>query len=520
MNPSYSFLKTPFETRQELDKLEDALRIFLGPTGKIGLWSDEKKEVKFLTNGSFFFKQIELSSKKGNVLKKIIEQASGKTHGISGDGSTTTVLFSCHLLKLSLLFLEYGYNNVFLSNGLKKIAFFFGEKVLEFSISISTTKELFGILSTTLGKKLSPDILDFLGIYLQKLKRDGLIVVEENTSSKSEMEIFQGIELEKGFASSYFVNDLEKFQAIYERPYILIAREPIHSFEQITEVISYAKTNNRPLVFIVEEIKKEILSSLILQSIQKKLKCVVIKYSSIKFFKTGILEDLALLTHSTFSENKEKKNLRLYFPTDLGQAEKVCIQKEKSIFFTPRFSKVVAKRKMNELNRELLTSETDFEKEICKTRIARLSGNFAKLKLGLSNQYQIQEERQKIENFFLTLRSSLEEGVLPGAGVFYLSLQEELSQWSSLNLLGDELFSSVIVYESLAKPFSHLCENANLSKFPLVQKLQTLGYPYGFDLIKQQIVHCFQTGLLDSSKSVRAILWNSLSVVATLLLSD
>jgi chaperonin GroEL (HSP60 family) len=120
----------------------------------------------------------------------------------------------------------------------------------------------------------------------------------------------------------------------------------------------------------------------------------------------------------------------------------------------------------------------------------------------------------------LTVRSSLEEGVIPGAGVFYLSLQEELTQWSSLNLVGDEFFASFIVHDSLAKPFSELCENANLSKFSILQKIQKLGYPYGFDMRKQQIVNCFQAGLIDSAKSVRAVLWNSLSIVATILISE
>jgi chaperonin GroEL len=520
MRTSLNLLENTSTTLKNVEDINESVKIALGPSGKNGIFCNEKGELTFLTNGSLFLKHLEFESKWANVLKKLLEQAAFKTNSVSGDGSTTTILFCCELLKISLRFLSTGYNNIFLSNGLKKIGFFFIEKVLEFSFCINETSTLYGVLKTSLGKKLNNSILPLLKTSLTKIGRDGLIFVEENNYSQNELEVVQGIELDKGFASSYFVNDLENFQVFYENPYILIASDPINSFNQLSEVITYVKTANRPLVIVAEEIQKEIISTLVLNSIQKKLKVVVIKYSSIKFIKTGILEDLAILTHSVYFPTNIKNTSKTYFPKDLGQAEKVFIQKEKSTFFISKFSKLIAKRKMNELNRELLTSETDYEKSLCKTRIARLSGNIAKIKIGISNHYQIQEERQKIENLFLTIRSCLEEGVLPGAGIFYLSLQDELKQWSFFNLLGEEIFSSLIVNEALSKPFFELCENTNTARYPLLENLREIGYPYGFDFLEQKIVHCFEHGLVDSAKSVRSILWNSLSIIATLITSE
>jgi len=520
-------MKKKFSLFEELDKnikviedIDNCIKITLGPTGKNGIVCNEKNELKFITSGSLLIKSLEFKTNAGNVILKLLEQASIKTFNIAGDGSTTTILIACQLLKSSLRFLVNGYNAIFLSRGLKKIAYFLVEKVLEFSIPISKTSQLTGILKTSLGKKLNSQLLELLDTSLSKIGRDGLILVEENISEQNELEIVQGIELDKGFASSYFVNDLKKFEVIYENPYLLITKNPITSLNQIRDIIEYIKLNNRPLIIVAEDITKEIISTLVLNNIQKKFKIAVIKYTSVQFLKTGILEDLALLTHSNyFCSNLKNTNEKLTI-NDLGQAEKVIIKKDKSTFIISKFSKIIAKRRINELNRELLTSETEFEKGIFKTRIARLSGNIAKIKVGLSNQYQIDEERQKVEKAITTIRASLEEGMVPGGGIFYFYLKEELKNWAYLNLVGDEIFAAQIVGDALLRPFDELFANTNTSKYKILEKINKLGYPYGYNLMDQQIIQTFEKGLVDSSKSVRSILWNALTIVSTIITSD
>jgi len=216
-----------------IEDIDNCIKITLGPTGKNGIVCNEKNELKFITSGSLLIKSLEFKTNAGNVILKLLEQASIKTFNISGDGSTTTILIACQLLKSSLRFLVNGYNAIFLSRGLKKIAHFLVEKVLEFSIPISKTSQLTGILKTSLGKKLNSQLLDLLDTSISKIGRDGLILVEENISEQNELEIVQGIELDKGFASSYFVNDLKKFEVIYDNPYLLITKTPITSLNQI-----------------------------------------------------------------------------------------------------------------------------------------------------------------------------------------------------------------------------------------------------------------------------------------------
>ena len=520
MRKNFSLFEQLDKNLKTIDDIDNCIKITLGPTGKNGITSNKKEELKLITSGSLLIKALDFPTSAGNVILKLLEQAAIKSYKISGDGSTTTILLACQLLKSSLKFLVNGYNSVFISNGLKKIAYFLVERVLEFSVPISNVDQLKGVLKTSLGKKLNPNLIELLNNSISKIGKDGVILVEENVSEVNEIDIVQGIELDKGYASSYFVNDSKNLEVVYENPYLLITKNPINSLNQIREIIEYIKLNNRPLVIVAEEISKDIISTLVLNNIQKKFKVVVIKYTSIQFLKTGILEDLSVLTHSNyFQSNLRNKNENLTV-NDLGQAQKVIIKKDKSTFIVSKFAKIIAKRRINELNRQLLISETDYEKSLFKTRIARLSGNITKLKVGVSNQYQIEEERQKVENAITSVRAALEEGVVPGGGMFYLYLQQELKNWSYLNLIGEEIFSAQIVTDALLRPFYELFNNTNTSRYQISEKLSLLGYPYGYNLINQEVVDTLEKGLVDSSKSVRAILWNSITIISTIIISE
>lgn len=518
MKTEYSLLNFLTKNKLTLTNIQECIKVTLGPTGRNGIVANGKGDLKFITNGSLLLKSLEFSTSGENILLKLLEQASTKTFSISGDGSTLTTLLSCELLKTTLPFLVSGYNPIFLSNGFKKISYFINEKILEFSKPISKFDELNGITKTSLGKKVKPEILQLLKNASKHISRDGLLLIEENISPENELEIVQGIELDKGFISSYFVNDLTNFEVIYENPYVLITTNPINSLNQIKDIIEFIKNNNKALVIVTEEINKDVLSTLVLNTIKKKLKLVIIKYNSIKFIKNGILEDLALLTHSNYSESQIKDNNIIFSLEDLGRVKKVVITKDKSTFIISKFSKLLINRRINELNRELLLSESEYEKNIFKMRIARLSGNILKLKLGVSNQYETEEIRQKVENIVNTLKASLEEGCLPGGGTFLTSLSEEILNWGALNLIGEEVFAAQIIAQSLLKPGQELLKNIRFQPQIKIQ-LEKLGYPYTYNVLENKIVNALETSLLDATKAVRGSLWNSITITATMITS-
>ena len=165
-------------------------------------------------------------------------------------------------------------------------------------------------------------------------------------------------------------------------------------------------------------------------------------------------------------------------------------------------------------------SESEYEKNIFKTRIARLSGHITKIKIGLTNQYEIIEQRQKVENAINTIKSALEEGIIPGGGSFYLYLRQEILNWGYLNLIGEEIFAANLVIKSLKRPFEELFNNTNMVSYKIAENLIKKGYPYSYDVLNQEIVNSFNSGLIDSSKATRAIIWNSITLVSTIITSE
>lgn len=502
-----------------LEKIDQCIQITLGPNGKSAIQATKKQEIKFLTDGSLLIKALDFPVHSANLLVKLFEQAASKTTTVAGDGSTLTLLLACQLLKLSFRCLLSGYNAILLNNGFKKISYFFMEKVLEFSIPLCFPPQIIGVLKTCLGKKVSSNIFSLLEKSVEQIGRDGLLLVEENFALQNEIELVQGIELDRGFASSYFVNDLKNFEVNYENPFLLLARTPIVNMNQIRTVIEFIKENKKPLVIIVEEINKDVLSSLVLNTIQKKLRVAVVKYNSIKIFKNGILDDLALLTYSNYLEPDFKSSDGSFLIQDLGQAKKVIIKKEKTTFFVSKFSKVLVKRRVNELNRELLLSDSEYEKSIFKSRIARLSGQIVKIKLANSNEYELEELKNKVTKSLQTLKSSFEEGILGGGGSFFFVLRNELNSWAYLNLIGEEMIAAFVVNAALERPRQQLFANSDFYSHQIVERLNKLGYPHTYDFVEKQIVNSIEQGLVDSSKSIRATLWNSLTIVSSIITS-
>lgn len=259
MKKNFSLFKNLEENFQTIEQIDNSIKITLGPTGKNGIVANKQGNLKIITTGSLLLNSLEFSSNGANVILKLLQQASSKTNTIAGDGSTTTTLLCCELLKRSLRLLSTGYNPIFLSNGFKRIGSFLLDKTLEYSLPISNSDQLVGVLKTNLGKKINGNLFFLLQNCVEKIGRDGLILVEENISEENEIELIQGLEVDKGFASSYFVTDLKSFEVVFEKPYVLITNIGIESINQIRDILEYVKENNRPLVIIAEEISKEMI---------------------------------------------------------------------------------------------------------------------------------------------------------------------------------------------------------------------------------------------------------------------
>ncbi len=508
------FLKKLTLNLRTLRILEHCLDVTLGPFGTCGISCDTKQNLILITSGS----SLILSLKENrNIILTLLAQCSLKTKNITGKGSTTAILLSCEIIKSSLKFLASGCNQNLLHSGLKKSQYFLAKKTWTFSSQLRSNLQIKNALKTSLGSKLRPEFIAMLCSAVDILKKNGLIAVEESLLPVDEFKTTQGIEINKGFASPYFTDGQKNAEIIFTNPYVFVTTAEITHIDQISTLVTYANENSRPLICVASNISKSVLTALILHNIKKDAKTVAIKYTGIKYLQNNLLEDLSILTNCTIvSGLKEPATL----VSKLGCAEKVIIQKNRSLFFISKFSKAIAKHKVNELSQNLLISENHSEKDILKSRISRLSGNIIKIKVSSTSKYQFKELCEIIKSSVKSLSCSLEEGIVPGGGAFYSLLEEELAHWASFNLAGEEIFSSYILRLSLLKPAKSLQQKVfHINKNFLLQKLSQLGYPYAYNCIEQKLVHTFKNGLVDSAKSSRATLWNALSTALAVIIS-
>lgn len=503
------FLKNSLDLQNYLKKIYDCLKIFLDSSQNICIFS-EKKEIYFLNNGLSFLKNLDFFSKEVNLVTKLIEQACLKTFSLAGNGTTLTSLFSTKLMLDSLKFLLLGYDSIFLSNGFTKIAYFSAERINHYSIEITKLSQLASLIKTIFNRKEYKQIKKLLITLVLNFKKDGVILVEDSVVDKNEIEIYQGIEIEKGYISSYFINDFKSFEVNYKNPYILISKHSIVSIDQLEEVIKFCKKKNRALIIVTENIEKSVLSELILKNIKKHLKIAVIKYNSIKFLNTELLNDLSILTHSNYLNTDPKK----FTLNDLGNAEKVILKKTKSFFIVSKFSKLITMRKIKELTKKSLVAETEHEKETLKMRIARLSGNISKLKINkfITNSSEFEFLKTKINQSIDGLKAAIEEGILPGGDNIYFLYSKELAYWSTINLVGDEIISSKLIFSLLKDLFNEFLPFTKLNSSRRSKKKK-----FSYNFTKKRVVNCFKDGFIKPSKVLRGVFWNSFTLVSSIL---
>lgn len=497
-----------------LKKIYNCLSIAFGPNATSILIAEKTKELKSLNKGSEILTALDFTKEEDKICLKIFQYLSKKNETNSGEASISVSLFFFHLLYSCLILRTNGHNNTVLNKGLHKLSLFILNFIFEKSKPIKNSFDISNIVKSSLVGKIEKNLELFLQNSFKKIKREGFLQIEESLSTQFELEEIQGIEIEKGFSSSYFINDIKNSEILYDNALLLISDSSLTNLNQIESIIEFSKKQNLPLIIIAKSISKELLSNLILNNIKKKLKIAVIKYSSIKILKTGILEDLALLTHSNYHENFDNDaTLREYKPEDLGFVGKVIIKQNKSIFFLSKFSKFLINRRLNELNRELLLAENNYEKNLYENRISRLSGNLLKIKVRENQFEKIENSKKKIEHLFLNLRASFEEGYVIGGASFYILLYKEIKHWSSFNLIGDEIYSSHILLNALKGLSIDLFRNAKTNKFIIFKNLLDLSYPYSYDLKKDYYIDGLKFGLYDSSKSLRILFTNSLSIL-------
>jgi len=515
----YSFQKEQ-RIREAIDILTFSVKATLGPTGKTTV-IDTTKGILCVDDGATIIRQLNFANQTKNQVLELVRQASLKTDEIVGDGTTTTILLTCSFLKESLRFISSGIQSIHLIVGLKKITNFLLYKIRNFSIPITTKKQIDSLLELSMGS-FSKNIKEDVFKALKKKGKYGSIVISEDPTHNPDcttVELVDGFQLDKGCISPYFLDSVENSSVILHRPYTLITDLTLTSIDQIREILEDVKKTRQSLFIIAGGYEKSLLSTLIINSLNDNIKVVPIKAPFFGLKQKQVLEDLALVTTSRLILSKFDSDNYVFQKSDLGRAKFVKSSNRNTTITLLSSSRINVKRRIDSLERELVVNDGVYEKDILKQRINLLSGSIVKVLVSGSTDSEIKHIRLKVEDGINSLQTSFQEGVIISSSNFLLHILELLQFWATINLSGDEVFSLFVFRKAFLYPFFQLCSNTNVSYALTLDSILEKGYPYGFNFKSLRLINLKEEFLYDSSKMMRIILQNSISVSSSLLLS-
>lgn len=501
--------------KRSLFFLSKSVNPTLGPTAKTAI-IDNSKNINLVDDGITILKSLEFKGKDENILLQLIREASLRTNDIVGDGTTTTTLISCKFLEEAIRLNQYGIKNQYLIIGMKKILYFLIQKIKEFSFPLTNGEEITSVLKTSIGT-FSLKIIEELKTAFIKKGKDGILIIEEKNNVSMNLEITEGIQLEQGYISSYFLTDLSKNNIELVNPYIMITDQTINNIDQIRDILNYIKKNNESLILIASGFEKSVLSTLIINNLNENLKVIGVKapYFSIK--RKMVLDDICFITSTNFIDEKIYSSNYQFKISDLGKIKKAIINKNLTNITLLNGSKLALKKRINELQRELKINDSIYEKEIINYRISLISGAIVKFYISASTNSELSRIKYKIEDGINSLKTSFQEGINISSNSFYIHLLELTLNWSLINLTSNEFYAYKIFEKGLKVPFYQICENVNVKYALIFEKIINRGYPFGYDFEKKCICNLKEIGILDSSKMIRVILQNSVSIAISLI---
>jgi chaperonin GroEL len=502
--------------KKSLFLLFNSVKSTLGPTGKIAI-IDTKQKIELVDDGIKILKSLKFEKKIENTILELIRQGSLRTNQIVGDGTTTTTLLTCTFLEEGLKLLSFGINNIYLIVGIKKILYFLIQKIKELSFPLTSSDHIKNILQTSMGN-ISFQIIDDLKNVFIKKGKDGILIVEEKSDflHQSKIETFDGIQIEEGYCSPYFLKHFSQNFLMLENPYLLITDRIIENIEQIRNILEFIKINKHSLIVIASGFEKTVLSTLIINNLNDNLNVVAIKAPFFSVKRKMILEDICFITNTNFIDEEIYFSNYQFKIADLGKVKKGHIRKNMTNLSLIHSSNFLLKKRIDELYRKSKINDSLYEQEIIKYRINLLSNSITKFYLSAITDSELLKLKLKIENGINSLKSSFQEGITISCNSLYVHLKELTLNWSIINLTNNEFFAYKIFEKGLILPFCQISENKNL-KFPLIlNKTLKMGYPFGYNFKTNEFCNLKENGILDSSKMIRVILQNSVSIIISL----
>ncbi len=502
-----------------VNTLANTVKITLGPKGR-NVVLERKFGTPLITNdGVTIAKEVELADPFENMGAQIVKEVSTKTNDVAGDGTTTAVVLAQAIISEGSKNVAAGANPIILKKGIDKAVNLCVSKLKDISNPIVDKNSIAQVASISASDE---NVGALISEAMEKVGNDGVITVEESKTMKTELNVVEGMQFDRGYASSYMATDLEKMVAVLDEPLILITDKKISSIQEILPLLEQVVKTGQKLLIIAEDIEGEALATLVLNKLRGSFQCVAVKAPGFGDRRKEMLEDIAILTNGTVISEEAGYDLKEATLDMLGRAKQVKVDKDNTTIVEGAGGAEAVNNRVAQIKAMIANSTSDYDKEKMQERLAKLAGGVAVISVGAATEVEMKEKKLRIEDALAATKAAVEEGIVPGGGSALLSALPDLKKLIR-NLNGDEKTGAQIIHDAIQAPIKQIASNAGLDGSVIVYNVvnkQKKGNNFGFDALHEEYVDMVKAGILDPTKVTRTALQNAASVASTLLTTE
>ncbi len=513
-------IKYGVEARKALEagvnKLADTVRVTIGPKGR-NVVLDKSFGAPLITNdGVTIAKEIELEDPFENMGAQLLKEVATKTNDVAGDGTTTATVLAQAMVNEGMKNLAAGANPIVLRKGMKKATDEAVKAIAEMSEPISSKDQIARVAAISAA---SDEVGEMVADAMEKVTNDGVITIEESKTMKTELDLVEGMQFDRGYISAYMCTDMEKMEATLDDPYILITDKKIANINDILPLLEQIVKTGAKLLIIAEDIEGEALTTLIVNKLRGTFSVVGVKAPGYGDRRKEMLKDIAILTGGTVISDELGLDLKDATMAQLGRAKSVKVQKENTIIVDGLGDKKEIADRVAQIKGQIEETKSDFDREKLQERLAKLAGGVAVIRVGAATETEMKEAKLRMEDALAATKAAVEEGIIAGGGSAYVHAAEKVAAVVN-EMEGDEKTGGKIILKALEAPLFHIVSNAGLEGAVIVNKVKELPVGQGFDAYNETFVDMIKAGILDPAKVTRSALQNATSVASTLLTTE
>jgi chaperonin GroEL len=510
-----------FEAREALrkgvDALANAVKVTLGPKGRNVVIDKKFGHPQVTKDGVTVAKEIELSNHLENLGAQLVKEVASKTNDDAGDGTTTATVLAQSIVAVGLKNVTAGANPMDLKRGIDKAVLAVVANLKKQSKAIGEDNKKIEQVATVSANNDNA-IGKLIAEAMDKVKKEGVITVEEAKGTETEVKVVEGMQFDRGYISAYFVTDTEKMEAVLENPYILIHDKKISTMKDMLPILEAVVQTGRPMLIIAEDVDGEALSTLVVNKLRGSLRIAAVKAPGFGDRRKEMLEDLAILTGGTVISEEKGMKLDAVTVNDLGKAEKITIDKDNTTIVNGAGEKKLINDRVVQIKKQVENTTSDYDREKLQERLAKLAGGVAVLYIGAASEVEMKEKKDRVNDALSATRAAVEEGIIPGGGVAFIRAISAIEHLKGEN--DDETTGIAIVKRALEEPLRIIAQNAGQDGSVVAQKVKEGKDDFGFNARTDKYENLMAAGVIDPAKVARVALENAASIAGMILTTD